>query len=178
MNFYETVVILQDSSLQSIETAVEECKNILLSMGAKLVRYEDWGARNFAYPIKRNKRGHYIALLSEADPAAITELERQFKIKNNILRFLTLRLKKINSKDFSIKYQVVDTRNKTKFFVTENNSLIPVRPSGALYNIQIVKSIDKYIQSFKDTYKNLKELYNISKFHKYHQLVIKSLISY
>jgi hypothetical protein len=72
-------------------------------------------------------------------------------------------LKKINSKDFSIKYQVIDTRNKTKFFVTENNTLIPVRPSGALYNIQIVKSIDKYIQSFKDTYKNLKELYTISK---------------
>ena len=98
MNFYETVVILQDSSLQSIETAVEEFKNILVSMDAKLIRYEDWGARNFAYPIKRNKRGHYIALLSEAAPLAIAELERQFKIKDNILRFMTLRLKAINPK--------------------------------------------------------------------------------
>jgi len=114
MNFYETVVILQDSSLQSIETAVEECKNILLSMGAKLVRYEDWGARNFAYPIKRNKRGHYIALLSEADPAAITELERQFKIKDNILRFLTLRLKKINSKASILAVKPVTSTNKTE----------------------------------------------------------------
>ena len=68
-------------------------------------------------------------------------------------------------KDYSIKYQVVDSRNKTKFFICENNTLIPVRPSGALYNIQIVKSIDKYIKTFKDTLKSLKELYTISKEH-------------
>jgi hypothetical protein len=71
-------------------------------------------------------------------------------------------IKKMNSKQYNIKYQVIDTRNKAKFFITENNSLIPIRPSGALYNIQIVKSIDKYIQSFKDTYNNLKEIYNLS----------------
>jgi small subunit ribosomal protein S6 len=98
MHFYEIVVLLQDSSLQSIEAAVEEFKNILLSMEADLVRYEDWGARTIAYPIKRNKKAHYILLLAKASPAAITELERQFKIKDNILRFLTLRIKEINSK--------------------------------------------------------------------------------
>ena len=97
-----------------------------------------------------NCKGSFIDKIIYKDAAPVS---------NEIYHYL----KKINSKDFSIKFQVVDTRNKTKFFVTENNTLIPVRPSGALYNVQIVKSFDKYIQSFKDTYKNLKELYNISK---------------
>jgi hypothetical protein len=69
----------------------------------------------------------------------------------------------IKSKEYSIKYQVIDSRNKTKFFVLENNTIIPVRPSGALYQVQIVKSIEKYIQDFKTTYKNLKEVFDLSK---------------
>ena len=97
-----------------------------------------------------NCKGSFIDKIIYKDTAPIS---------NEIYHYL----KKINSKDFSIKFQVIDSRNKTKFFITENNTLIPVRPSGALYNIQIVKSIDKYIQSFKDTFKNLKELYNITR---------------
>jgi len=64
---------------------------------------------------------------------------------------------------YKIRFQVVDSRNKTNFFVTDDNFLIPVRPSGAIYNIQIVKSIDKYIQSFKKTYTYITELFKESK---------------
>jgi len=70
---------------------------------------------------------------------------------------------KLLPEKYQVKYQVVDTRNKTHFFVTNDNLLIPVRPSGALYDVQIVKSIDKYIQSFKITFNNLTELYKLSK---------------
>lgn len=68
-------------------------------------------------------------------------------------------LNEIKDKKYFIKYQVIDSRNKCKFFVTENNTLIPTRPSGSIYNIQIVKTIDKYIGTFKNTYDNLNELY-------------------
>ncbi len=71
-------------------------------------------------------------------------------------------LKNLNNKKFAVKYQVIDTRNKCKFFVTENNTLIPTRPSGSIYNIQIVKSVEKYIKTFKETYDELNEIYNIS----------------
>jgi hypothetical protein len=80
-------------------------------------------------------------------------------IANEIYHYL----RDIKSKDFSIKYQVIDSRNKTKFIVCENNTLIPVRPSGALYNVQIVKAIDKYILPFTQTYKFTKELFELSK---------------
>ena len=71
-------------------------------------------------------------------------------------------LQKMNDKKYQIKYQVIDTRNKCKFFVTENNTLIPTRPSGSIYNIQIVKSIDKYIKSFKETYDELNKIYGLT----------------
>jgi len=71
-------------------------------------------------------------------------------------------IEQIKNSDYKIKYQNVDTRNKTKFFITENNTIVPTRPSGSLYNVQIVKSIDKYIKSFKETYNSLNELFKLS----------------
>jgi hypothetical protein len=62
-------------------------------------------------------------------------------------------------KEYQIKYQYIDTRNKCKFIVTNDDMLIPVVPSGSLYNIRIVKSIDKYIQSFEKTFEFLKKIY-------------------
>ena len=67
-------------------------------------------------------------------------------------------LEDLDKDKYEVKYQIVDSRNKTKFLVTENNTLVPVRPSGSIYNVQIVKSIDKYINSFKQTYDNLIEI--------------------
>ena len=67
-------------------------------------------------------------------------------------------LKEINNKDLLPKYQFVDVRNKCKYFITNNSFLIPVRISGSIYNIQIVKSIDKYYNKFKDTVEFLIDL--------------------
>jgi hypothetical protein len=70
-------------------------------------------------------------------------------------------IKKIKD-DFSIKHQYVDIRNKCKYLITNNNLIIPVKPSGSLYNIPIVKKLDKFINSYDDTYKKLKTLYKLS----------------
>lgn len=79
----------------------------------------------------------------------------------------------IGDKNFIVKYQYIDVRNKCKYLITNSNLLIPVRPSGSLHNIQIVKSIDKYINSFDVTYNNLNNLYN--KIKKNHYLPIKPI---
>lgn len=63
-------------------------------------------------------------------------------------------------KDFQPKYQFIDTRNRCKYIITQNNLIIPVRPSGSLYNIQIVKYLDKYIGEFNITLDRLFEVYN------------------
>ena len=67
-------------------------------------------------------------------------------------------LSKLN-KDYNIKYQYIDSRNKCKFIITNNEMLIPIVPSGSLYNIRIIKNIDKYIQSFEKTFEFLKKIY-------------------
>ena len=71
-------------------------------------------------------------------------------------------LENLKIKDYLPKYQVLDVRNKCKYFVTNNNYLIPVRISGSIYNIQIVKSADKYYHNFEDTYNFLNNLYKKS----------------
>jgi len=98
MNFYETISILrQDTSIHGVKATTDEFKNILTNMGAIILKHENWGLLQLAYPIKRNKRGHYIALYIQATPEAVAELERNYKIKENVIRFMTLRAKSIDS---------------------------------------------------------------------------------
>ena len=60
------------------------------------------------------------------------------------------------------KYQIIDIRNKCKYLITNGNLIIPVRPSGSIHNLQIVKTIDKYIAPFSETLANLNKLYQQS----------------
>jgi len=67
-----------------------------------------------------------------------------------------------NTRDKTIKprYQIIDVRNKCKFLITSNNTIIPVRPSGSIHNLQIIKTIDKYVLDFDTTLNNLKHIYS------------------
>ncbi|AYV84232.1 MAG: early transcription factor VETF large subunit [Hyperionvirus sp.] len=71
-------------------------------------------------------------------------------------------LTQLNNKVFMPKYQVIDVRNKCKYLITNGNLIVTVRPSGSIYDLQIVKSIDKYIDNFESTLKKLSELYDKS----------------
>lgn len=108
MNFYETILILrQDTSIQGVKSITDELKSILVSVGAEVIKHEYWGLRQLSYPINRNKRGHYIMLCIKALPDAIAELERNYKIKENIIRFMTLKVDKIESgPSFMVQSQV------------------------------------------------------------------------
>lgn len=98
MNFYETISILrQDTSIHGVKSITDEFKSILTNMGGEVIKHEYWGLRQLAYPINRNKRGHYIMLCIKASPDAIAELERHYKIKENVIRFMTLSVDKIDS---------------------------------------------------------------------------------
>jgi small subunit ribosomal protein S6 len=98
MNFYETIAILrQDTSIHGVKSITDEFKTILTNMGGDVVKHEYWGLRQLAYPINRNKRGHYVMLCIKASPDAVAELERQYKIKENVIRFMTLKVNKFDS---------------------------------------------------------------------------------
>ncbi|MEK9661304.1 MAG: 30S ribosomal protein S6 [Alphaproteobacteria bacterium] len=93
MALYEHVVIArQDVSSAQVDAIVEELKNVLETNGGTIVGTENWGLKSLAYRIKKNRKGHYVMLNLDAPAAAISELERNERIHEDILRYLTLRV--------------------------------------------------------------------------------------
>jgi len=93
MPFYENVFIArQDISSTQAEALTEQFANLIAEQGGKVTKKEQWGLRNIAYRIKKNRKGHYILMNIEAPAAAITEMERQMRINEDVLRYLTVRV--------------------------------------------------------------------------------------
>ncbi len=93
MPFYENVFIArQDISATQAEALAEQFSNVIAEQGGKVTKKEPWGLRNIAYRIKKNRKGHYTLLNIDAPPAAVTEMERQMRISEDVLRYLTVRV--------------------------------------------------------------------------------------
>ena len=97
MAFYEHVYIArQDVSAQQVEELTTNLVKILEENGGSVVSKEYWGLKTLAYRIRKNRKGHYSLLNIDAPHAAMEEMERQMRINEDILRFLTLRVEKLN----------------------------------------------------------------------------------
>jgi small subunit ribosomal protein S6 len=93
MSFYENVFIArQDISSAQAEGLADTFANLIAEQGGKVTKKEHWGLRNIAYRIKKNRKGHYVLLNIEAPAAAIVEMERQMRINEDVLRYLTVRV--------------------------------------------------------------------------------------
>lgn len=71
-------------------------------------------------------------------------------------------LEKINSKKFMAKYQIIDARNKCKYIVTNNSLILPVKPSGSIYHLSILKHMDNKLLDLNTCIDLLNELYKLS----------------
>ena len=93
MALYEHLLIArQDISAQAVDALATHLKTIVEGEGGKIEKQEYWGLRGLAYRIKKNRKGHYVLLNINAPSAAVIELERQLKINEDVLRFLTVRV--------------------------------------------------------------------------------------
>jgi len=96
MPFYESVFIArQDIPATQVETLTTEFAGIIQSNGGKVLKTEQWGLRNLAYRINKNKKGHYVLFNLDAPPAAVAEMERNMKINEDILRFMTVSVEEL-----------------------------------------------------------------------------------
>jgi small subunit ribosomal protein S6 len=96
MAFYENVFIArQDISTAQVEAMVAQFSEIITSQGGTVGKTEQWGLRNLTYRIKKNKKGHYVLMNITASGTAIAELERNMRIHEDILRYLTVRVEKL-----------------------------------------------------------------------------------
>ena len=93
MPFYENVFIArQDIATTQADALVDSFAAILEGLGGKVTKKENWGLRNIAYRINKNRKGHYVLMNIEATGPAISEMERQMRINEDILRFMTVRV--------------------------------------------------------------------------------------
>lgn len=93
MALYEHVYLArQDISAAQVEALTEQFKGILTSLGGSVAKVEYWGVKSLAYRISKNRKAHFSLLNIDAPAAAVAEMERQMRINEDVIRFITLRV--------------------------------------------------------------------------------------
>ena len=97
MNLYEhTIIARQDISPSQLKQIQEKYSKIVEKLSGDVVKLENWGLMNLSYLIKKNKKGNYLHFKIKADGKIISELEKNEKIDKNLLRYLTVKVKKFD----------------------------------------------------------------------------------
>ena len=92
---YETTFITRsDLSDDGLKTLNERVKAIVANYGGEIVMNEDWGKKKMAYPIEKEARGHYTYVVYTGKGEVVHEIERNLRIHDHIMRFLTVNLEK------------------------------------------------------------------------------------
>lgn len=98
MPYYECVFIVrQDIPANQIETLAGSFAEIITTGGGKVTKTEQWGLRNLAYRINKNKKGHYVLFNIDAPATAVAEMERNMRINEDILRYLTIKVDELEA---------------------------------------------------------------------------------
>ena len=93
MPLYENVFIArQDISGAQVDALADQFTQLIADNGGEVKKRENWGLRNLAYRMKKNRKGHYVLFNLEAPAAAVSELERNMRINEDILRYMTIRV--------------------------------------------------------------------------------------
>ncbi|MDC3000545.1 30S ribosomal protein S6 [Candidatus Pelagibacter sp.] len=97
MNFYEhTLIARQDTSPSQIKQIQEKYFKIIENNEGSVLKFESWGLMHLSYLIKKNKKGNYLHFKIEGKGKTIKELEKNEKLDKNLLRYLTVKVKKLD----------------------------------------------------------------------------------
>lgn len=95
MALYEHVFLArQDITPQQVDALVEQYKGVLEANGGKVGRVENWGLKSLTYRIRKNRKAHYVLMDIDAPAPAVHEIERQMRINEDILRYMTIAVEK------------------------------------------------------------------------------------
>jgi len=98
MACYETVFIArQDLSDKQTADLTEGFTKIINDNGGKVANTERWGLRTLAYKVNKNRKGHYVLFHIDSEHAAVAEMERNMRLSEDILRYMTVRIDEIPS---------------------------------------------------------------------------------
>jgi len=102
MNLYEhTIIAKQSHSASQLKSLQTKYSNIIEKNEGEIIKIDDWGLLNLSHEINKNKKGNYIHFKLKGNGLTVSELEKNEKIDKDLLRFLTVRVKKFDlDKDY------------------------------------------------------------------------------
>jgi small subunit ribosomal protein S6 len=93
MPLYEHVFLTrQDASAQQVEELTAQFRGIIEQLGGKVAKAEQWGVKSLSYRLRKNRKAHFTMFNLDAPSAAINELERQERLNEDVLRYLSVRV--------------------------------------------------------------------------------------
>jgi small subunit ribosomal protein S6 len=96
MPLYEHVFLArQDASTQQVDELTAQMTGIVTQAGGKVTKTENWGVRSLTYRMNKNRKAHFVLLNIDAPPAAVSEIERQERISEDVIRYLTVRVEEL-----------------------------------------------------------------------------------
>ena len=129
MTCYETLFVVKPTlTEEEIATQITKVKDILSKEGAELAATNDMGMRKLAYPVEKHSRGYYTVLLYKAEGTLIEELERNLKISEDVIKFLTVKYTK--DKELTQFNKLVDASNRKAAAVAEKASEVETTPEA------------------------------------------------
>ena len=98
MPLYEHIFLArQDVTSQQVETMVDTYKDVIQQNGGTVEKTEMWGVKSLAYRIKKNRKAHFTMFNLNAPAPAVAEMERQMRINEDILRFMTIKVEELET---------------------------------------------------------------------------------
>ncbi len=92
MNKYESIYVLRPTmEEEAVKAIVERFSNLVVSEGGTLENVDEWGKRRLAYPIQDFREGYYVLMNFSANPEFPSELERIYKITDDVIRYIIIR---------------------------------------------------------------------------------------
>ena len=114
INLYEhTIIARQDASPSELKQLTEKYSKIVEKNSGEIVKTENWGLLNLTYLIKKNKKGSYIHFKIKGKGKVIEELEKNEAIDKKLLRYLTVKVKKLDLKTNYFEKKNEDTKIKS-----------------------------------------------------------------
>ena len=99
---YESVLIArQDLGASQINTLVSDLSEVIKKEGGEVVKVDNWGLKNLAYRIKKNRKGYYVLLNIVAPAKAIFEYERLIRLNEDVIRYMTVKVDEFNNETAS-----------------------------------------------------------------------------
>src|SRR3984893_5226821 len=93
MPLYEHVFLArQDVSAQQVEELTTQLTGVIEQLGGKVTKLEQWGVKSLSYRVRKNRKAHFTFMNVDAPPAALSEIERQERLNEDVLRYLTIRV--------------------------------------------------------------------------------------